>query len=449
MKPEQYTILEDLPSYQATVSFLNSLEPQIDLTCAKAFLPAPKNVFESARFDDYSQFSGISRGQSSVLKECVNFAERIGIKCGVNNVSLNEHIFSGIPEIYRILKITSGRGSIITTKPIFGPHIQQIQDNEIKCYAIETKKSENFLLNPHDLEKAINETGAKCLLLCDPNNPTATAMTKENAEAIAAIAKKYNLFVIIDSAFEMNVLEAKQQNAYAYDLSQKRVPLAAVPGMLERSITFFSPAKAMGMPGGIRTSFCVGKPEIIQQLSKLGGHPPINQKILATSIQDSEENRKYLAENNQKYLNNIKLIEEKIILLNEKFCQIFGERKVGEEAYVKPYVNNPQVGGIYLIDFSGMRGKIYNSDKPIKNGIDIAKWLSESAKVDTVPGEGSMITKDIVVRISTSHPSQILEQAFENMMRASTKIKSTPSKSPKFASANQAASQNLSIQSKL
>jgi aspartate/methionine/tyrosine aminotransferase len=452
MKPKKFITPEDLGSYQATLDFISHLKPQIDLTCAQPRFPAPQNVFESAaKLKDSSQFNGSSRGQQSTLQECVNFAQRRGIPCGIQNIALNEHIFSGTSEIYKILKITANRGAIIAVAPIFGPHIQQLQDQEINCHIIHAKKEDGFLLNPDVLEKAILETGAKYLLLCDPNNPTTSVMTKKNAEEIAKILKKHNVITIIDAAFEMNLLEDKEPKDFASVAPHDRLLLAAVPGMTERTITFFGPSKAMAMPGGIRISFCVGKAEIISHLSKLGGHPMLHQKVLTAAIQDNKENRQFSAETRQEYLIINKLIQQGIEALNEKFGEIFGEKRSGEEAYVKPCVPNPKIGGIYLIDFSGLRGKIYGHGKEIQTGIDVAKWLSQNAKVDTIPGEGSLVgDKEILIRISTGHPLQILEQAFENIMEATTKkIRNVPGKSPNASNASLASTKELKMISKL
>lgn len=227
------------------------------------------------------------------------------------------------------------------------------------------------------------------------------------------MAMQNDVFVISDEVFIGN------------SLSQKRhFPIAAVPGMLDQSITFSNITKMMGAP--IRTSFCVGNEELVGVFAKLGGYPKIDQMVIAAALEDSKENQDFFEENRQKYLGNIALIKSKSAELNQKFCEIFDEEKLGEEAFAKPYIESPEAGNVYLLDFSGLRGKIYKGKK-IESDVDVAQWLLNEASVGVVPGGCFMFEpEEILVRIALGHQPETLARAFDQMKLAAEKICNYP-----------------------
>ncbi len=410
----------ELPHLSAFNFLEHCHESRIDMTSAGSISEAPQHVLSS--FDSssrsYKQLKGLGANKLA-LEQCGKFFRRRGIICGTENITLNERILSGISLVYDTLKIKK----ILIPTPTFDYYLKQLQIKNIQFETVPTRKEDGFLLDPKKLDAAIKRSGAKLLLLCYPNNPTGVVMTEENAHAIADIVKKNDIFVISDEAFVSNIINP----------DKKHFSIAAVDGMLDRSVTFTSMSKSMGLPF-IRASFCVGPQDIIKGLASLGGITPGFEEIMIKSMMDSEENLSYLEDNRQKYLFNIELIKEKIEQLNKKFCEVFGEEKSGKESYVKAYIPDPESCNVYLLDFSGLRNKIYK-DKKMKTGLDVAEWLLNGAGVGTVPGECFLFNPDeMLVRIALSHPPHEIEQAFNYMEEAAKEIQNSiielPSSSP-------------------
>ncbi len=384
-----------LPNQEA-FDFLSSCsQAKFDLTSVEAIAKAPEKVLHQIRNTevDYKRFKGLSTGSLSVLQSCSNFLRSNNISCETRNISLSDGVLSGISKVYETLRI-GGSDKIILPTPTFGYYFQQLRDKGIDFETIATTKEQGFLPNPDILEAAVKKGNSKVLLLCYPNNPTGTLMNQETAEAISEIAKRHDLFVISDEAFLGNVLSP-----------EKNFSIARVPGMLDRSATFFSISKMMGLPSGAASNFCFGNKDLIGNFSKVGGY--YNEQVTREALEDSQENREFLAENKRKYLANIDLIKNKISQLNKKFGEIFGKEKSENQAYVKPLVSDPKTGGVYLIDFSGLRDKIYNGKK-FDTGLDVAKWLLKEASLGSVPGECFMFPpEEMLVRIATSESSEI------------------------------------------
>jgi len=120
---------------------------------------------------------------------------------------------------------------------------------------VPTKPENGFRPSVEDIEKHItNKT--KVLLLCYPNNPTGAIMDRTSAEAIAALANKYNLFVISDEIYAH----------LTYD--GKHICLASLPGMVERTLLLNGFSKAYAMTGW-RLGYAAGPADVIAAMTKI------------------------------------------------------------------------------------------------------------------------------------------------------------------------------------
>ena len=89
-----------------------------------------------------------------------------------------------------------------------------------------------------------------------PQNPSGAVFSRAEAEEIAAFAKKHNLIVIADEAYEDLVYEGDH------------VSIASLPGMAERTISTYTFSKSYGMTGW-RVGYAVAKEPFITGLRKL------------------------------------------------------------------------------------------------------------------------------------------------------------------------------------
>ena len=69
--------------------------------------------------------------------------------------------------------------------------------------------------------------------------------------------------------------------------------------------------------------------------------------------------------------------------MNQGLKNLFKEDKV----YVKPYIDNPEAGNVYLLDFSGLKGKAREDGSILRTGLDVARFILKNAEVAMVPGE--------------------------------------------------------------
>jgi aspartate aminotransferase/aminotransferase len=113
----------------------------------------------------------------------------------------------------------------------------------------------DFRLHADRLEAAVTPR-TKMLVICSPNNPTGIALTQEELEAAAAVAKKHNLLVISDEIYD----------AFCY---QRHVSIA--PLLPEQTILLKGYSKTYGMTGwrlGYAASAGSAR-AVIEQMTKL------------------------------------------------------------------------------------------------------------------------------------------------------------------------------------
>lgn len=101
---------------------------------------------------------------------------------------------------------------------------------------VSTSPANGFKVTPEQIEQAITEK-TKAVLLCSPNNPTGSTLTKEELTEIAKIIKKHDLLVISDEIYA----------ELSYD--EVFTSFAAIEGMYERTILLNGFSKGFAMTG--------------------------------------------------------------------------------------------------------------------------------------------------------------------------------------------------------
>ena len=126
---------------------------------------------------------------------------------------------------------------VIVADPSYAAHAPAISLAGGVPVSVTTRASNDFALDPHDVEAAVNER-TKALLLGYPANPTGAVLDRPTLEALAQIAQRHNLLVISDEIYDRLVYSGAIHT-----------PIAALPGMRERTITLGGFSKSHAMTG--------------------------------------------------------------------------------------------------------------------------------------------------------------------------------------------------------
>ncbi|WP_456277511.1 aminotransferase [Bacillus sp. AK128] len=120
---------------------------------------------------------------------------------------------------------------------------------------IQTKSEDGFKLQPEQIEEVISDR-TKAILICSPNNPTGSLLSKEDLIRISSVVEKHNLLVISDEIYA----ELSYDEAYT--------SFASIDGMYDRTILVSGFSKGFAMTGW-RLGFVAAPAEILQAMLKI------------------------------------------------------------------------------------------------------------------------------------------------------------------------------------
>jgi aspartate aminotransferase len=105
-----------------------------------------------------------------------------------------------------------------------------------KNVTVPLHESLGFRWDVEEVARAVTPK-TRAIYVNSPNNPTGGVLTRADLEAIAAIARERNLWVISDEAYEDIIFNGEH------------VSIASLPGMHERTISLFTFSKSYAMTG--------------------------------------------------------------------------------------------------------------------------------------------------------------------------------------------------------
>lgn len=130
-----------------------------------------------------------------------------------------------------------------------------------------------FNFDPEVLENAFRQH-PKALILCNPSNPCGKVFTRAELETIAALAKKYDAYVITDEVYE-HIVYAPHTHTY----------FATLPDMWERTISCSSLSKTYSVTGW-RLGYVIAPAPIIERAKKVhdfltvGAAAPLQEAVI-------------------------------------------------------------------------------------------------------------------------------------------------------------------------
>lgn len=130
-----------------------------------------------------------------------------------------------------------------------------------------------FNFDPEVLEDAFRQH-PKALILCNPSNPCGKVFTRAELETIAALAKRYDVYVITDEVYE-HIVYAPHTHTY----------FATLPGMWERTISCSSLSKTYSVTGW-RLGYVIAPAPIIERAKKVhdfltvGAAAPLQEAVI-------------------------------------------------------------------------------------------------------------------------------------------------------------------------
>ena len=243
-----------------------------------------------------------------------------------------------------------------------------------------------FHYDANVLEDAFKQ-GAKAILICNPSNPSGKVFTREELSQIAALAVKYDTYVIMDEVYE-HIVYAPHQHIY----------MNSLPGMWERTVSCSSLSKTYSITGW-RLGYAIAPQHIMDRIKQyhdfntVGAPSPLMEAaVVGLEMPDS-----YYEEFGAHYAHMKKLFTE-------------GLDRIGIE------YTDPQ--GAYFV--------LANIGQFLKKGQNDVEFCEEMAKkvgVAVVPGS-SFFMEDVpdIVRMHFAKKDETLYEALNRLSDIKAKM---------------------------
>ena len=201
-----------------------------------------------SRYTDYYGFPELRQGLARMLHEKwnirVDWQKELMVSCGVQQ------------GLYLVMRTLLRPGDeVLVPSPHYGTFVQ----NAYACGAlpvlIPLEETKGFIPDPVQLEQAVNDK-TRIIIFCNPNNPLGVVWPQDCLEALAQLACKHDLLVLVDEIYRN------------YTFSGKPLSISTLPGMRERTFTFGGFSKSHRMMG-MRIGFVTGPAELMAMVKKL------------------------------------------------------------------------------------------------------------------------------------------------------------------------------------
>lgn len=344
----------------------------------------PRNIKEAAikaleKYTHYTLTSGLPE-----LREAV--AEKLDKENGIKYDPESEIVITvgACEACYAAIMSTVNPGDeVIITDPRFVFFAPTVVLAGGKPVFVSIREENDFRPNLKELESLITSK-TKMLWINSPNNPTGSLLLEEDINGVARIAKEYNLLVLTDEVYEK----------FVYD-GYKHYSIGALPGMKERTITINAFSKTYAMTGW-RIGYVAADEKLINRIHlvhmHICTHPTVHaQKACVEALQGPQTS-----------------VEEMV--------KEFGKRR----DFIVSRLN--EIDGISCWK---SRGAIYAFPKISglgKSSWDLAVYLLEDAKINTVPGSAFGTQGEGHIRLSFASSMKNIEEGMNRFEKSVQKI---------------------------
>ena len=246
----------------------------------------------------------------------------------------------------------------------------------IKC-----DEKDNFKLTPKKLEKSISKK-TKWIILNSPSNPTGSAYTKKEIEALSKILLKHKkIFILSDDIYEHIIYD----NFNFFTIAQ-------IKSLKNRTLTMNGVSKSYSMTGW-RIGYAAGPKEIIKAIAKIQSQSTSNPTSIsqAAAVEALNGTQDFIEERANSFKKRRDFVVESLNKIKGLSC-------------IKPE------GAFYV--FPKCK-KLLNKKTKLKTDKDFVEKLLTEAKVAVV--QGSAFGLDGYFRISYATSMDNLKKALERI----------------------------------
>jgi aspartate aminotransferase len=329
-------------------------------------------------FTKYTPSSGISELKDAI---CIKFRDDNQLRYERKNIIVTTGAKQAL--FNTIMTLIDPDDEVIIPVPYWVSYNEMVKIAEGKCVYLKTN---NFKINPQDLEKSITAK-TKMLILNSPSNPSGIVYDEKELKKIASICVKYNLYVLSDEVYEKLIYGKKHVSIASFNDKIKRL-----------TITVNGVSKTYAMTGW-RIGYAAGEEEIIKAAGRLQDHSTSNacsiaQKAALAALNGPQDHIEKMVKEYKRRrdfmvdrLNRIKGIiaprPDGAFYVFTDVSQFYGDEVKGSIEFCQKLLNDAYVAvipGIAFGDDRRVRFSFSTGMEHIKRGLDRLEKFTEKIK---------------------------------------------------------------------
>ena len=347
-------------------------------------IPTPPQALEAVRaVKDLVISYGPSEGLLELREKVAQYYTKFDAQLRVDDI----YVTTGASEaiLFTLFATCDVDDEIIIPEPFYANYLGFAETSSIRIVPVTSKIEEEFHLPSTEKFETLITPKTKAIMLCNPGNPTGQLYSKQELEKILALAKKYNIYLIVDEVYR----------EFCYD--DKFTSILSLKGGDENVIVIDSISKVFSSCGA-RVGFLISRNEEVREsvlkYAQLRLCPPYLGQILAMACYDFGQ--EYINEAREEYRRRREVLYR-------------GLKNIDGLTFYKP------------------AAAFYNIvDLPVDDSTEFCKWLlseysSNSCTVMLAPGNGfyfNRIHGRSQVRIAYILNESNLEQALDILQGA-------------------------------
>jgi aspartate/methionine/tyrosine aminotransferase len=365
----------------------------VDLSLGEPDFPTPAAVKAAGikaieqNFTKYTENEGIPALKKAVLGR---LKEDFGLAYEMNQVIVSSGAKSSL---YHLIQTLVNDGDeVIIPAPYWVTYPETVNLARGKPVIVPAREENGFKLTADELRAAITPA-TKALILNNPSNPTGAAYTGPELEALAAVIKDADIYVIADEIYSALIYDDFKFTSFA----------ALGDAVKKKTILINGVSKAYSMTGW-RIGYAAGPAEIIAGMAKIQSHSTsnpcsISQKASVEALAGPQHEVSRMVAEFQRRRN---------------YCLMRLQTIPGVSCF-KPqgaFYLFPNVSSAYDKECDGMA---------IRNSYGLAYYLLKQARVALIPGDA--FGADGNVRFSYATSMENLEKGMDRIVEAMSRLK--------------------------
>jgi len=366
----------------------------VDLSVGEPDFPTPANVKAAGvkaieqNFTKYTENEGIPALKKAVL---ARLKEDFGLGYEMNQVIVSSGAKSSL---YHLIQALVNEGDeVIIPAPYWVTYPEVVALAQGKPVIVPTREENGFRLTASELKAAITPA-TKALILNNPSNPTGAAYNRADLEALAAVIKDEDIYVIADEIYSALVFDDFKFTSFA----------ALGEAVKKKTILINGVSKAYAMTGW-RIGYAAGPADVIAGMAKIQSHSTsnacsISQKASAEALAGPQHEVSRMVAEFQRRRN---------------YC-LMRFQTIPQISCFKPqgaFYLFPNVSAYYDKECDGMA---------IRNSYGLSYYLLKQARVALVPGDA--FGADDYIRFSYATSMENLEKGMDRIVEAMSRLKS-------------------------